>query len=148
VILDTLDRAGRYTGLHPAFARAFDYLATADFGALAEGRHDVDGDRLFVLVQRSDGRGHEGAPLEAHRRYVDIQFTIEGAEEMGWRARAACHTPAGPFDDEKDIGFFADPPASWFSVPPGHFTIFFPDDAHAPVAGHGSVWKAVVKVAI
>ena len=148
MILDTLDRAARYSAHHPAFARAFDFLSKSDFRTLAEGRHELDGDRLFVLLQRSAGRGRDGAPLEAHRRYIDIQFTIDGAEEMGWRARAGCERPSGPFDEAKDIVFFADAPSSWFAVPPGHFTIFFPEDAHAPLAGHGPVLKAVVKVAL
>jgi beta-galactosidase beta subunit len=33
-------------------------------------------------------------------------------------------------------------------VPAGHFAIFFPEDAHAPLAGEGHLVKAVVKVAV
>jgi len=146
VILDTLVQSGRYAGLHPAFSRAFDFLQTTDLSALAPGRHDLDADRLFVLIDHQDGRGHAGARLEAHRRYIDIQLTLDGAEEIGWLPLAAC-SKAGAFDAEKDIGFFDDPPRLWLPVPPGTFALFFSEDAHAPLAGVGRLRKAIVKVA-
>jgi YhcH/YjgK/YiaL family protein len=148
VILDSLGQAYRYAGLRAGFARAFAYLIATDLRSLTPGRHPIDGERLFVLIDRQDGRGREGARLEAHHRYIDIQLTIDGDEEIGWRAIAGCKQPAGAFDAEKDIGYFDDRPDTWLSVPSGHFTIFFPDDAHAPLGGRGPIRKAVVKVAM
>ena len=43
---------------------------------------------------------------------------------------------------------FGDKPDLWFSLPPGSFAIFFPSDAHAPLAGAGKTMKAVVKIAV
>jgi biofilm protein TabA len=148
MVLDTLACAGRYAALHPAFARAFRFLTGTDLESLPTGRTAIDGDNLFVIIDRKDGRGRDGARLEAHRRYIDIQYTLHGEEEIGWTPLAACATPAGPFDDTKDIVFFEDAPASWLSVPRGSFAIFFPDDAHAPLAGRGALTKAIVKVAL
>lgn len=148
VILDTLVTAGRYANMHAGFARAFEYLATTDLTALAPGRHDIDGDRMYVSIDHKDGRGEDGARLEAHRRYIDIQYTIEGDELIGWMPLARCSTPDCGFDETKDVGFFADRPTTWVSVPPGSFTIFFPHDAHAPLAGHGLLQKAIVKIAV
>jgi biofilm protein TabA len=153
MVLDTLARCHRYTPLHPAFARAFAFLNGPQWAALASGpagaeRHDIDGDRLYVSIARTDGRGHDGARLEAHRRYIDIQLTIEGHEEIGWKSLSDCAQPAGTFDAAKDIVFFSDRPESWVSLPAGHFAIFFPHDAHAPLAGRGTVKKAIMKIAI
>ena len=148
MILDTLANAARYAGLHAGFDRAFQFLSTTNLGALAAGRHDLDGDRIYVLVNHMDGRGEDGARLEAHRRYIDIQYTFEGDESIGWMPLAGCASPDGAFDEGKDVGFFADRPTTWVSVPPGSFAIFFPDDAHAPLAGHGLLKKAVVKIAV
>jgi biofilm protein TabA len=147
MILDTLERAGRYSGLHPAFAAAWDFLRAQPLAALAPGRHEIDGDRLFALVGEDAGRGQVAARLEAHRRYLDIQFVVSGRERIGWRALGECAQPEAPFDEVKDIGFFLDPPKVWVDVPPGHFVIFWPDDAHAPLAGEGPVRKIVLKVA-
>lgn len=132
--------------MHAGFARAFEFLATTDLAALAPGRHDIDGDRLYVSIDHKDGRGEDGARLEAHRRYIDIQYTIDGDELIGWMPIARTTGPDGEFNEAKDVGFFADRPTTWVAVPPGSFAIFFPHDAHAPLAGLGPLKKAIVKV--
>jgi YhcH/YjgK/YiaL family protein len=147
MILDTLDKAARYAAMHGGFARAFEFLATTDLAALAPGRHVIDGDRIYVAVDHTNGRGEHGARLEAHRRYIDIQYTIEGQELIGWMPLKRCIAPDGEFDEAKDVGFFSDRPSTWVSVPAGSFAIFFPHDAHAPLAGRGPLNKAIVKVA-
>ena len=148
MVLDSLASAQRYAALHRAFGRAFLFLAETDLDALASGRNDVDGDDLFVIIERRDGRGRESARLEAHRRYIDIQYTVRGEEEIGWTPLASCALPDGEFDAGKDIGFYRDQPSAWLRVPGGSFAIFFPDDAHAPLAGRGPLMKAIVKIAV
>jgi YhcH/YjgK/YiaL family protein len=148
MILDTLGNAARYAGMHPGFARAFEFLATTDFTALPPGRHEIDGDRLYVSIDHKDGRGEDGARLEAHRRYIDIQYTIEGDDRIGWMPLARCKAPDGPFDEKKDVVLFADRPTTWVAVPAGSFAIFFPHDAHAPLGGDGLLKKAIVKIAV
>ncbi len=146
MIIDTLARAARYAPLHPLFRAAFDFLAATDLAALPPGRIEVDGQRLYVSIDHAEGRGREGARLEAHRRYIDIQVTIAGTEHIGWRPLEHCGLPDGPFAADRDIGFFKDRPDTWLIIPEGHFIIFFPDDAHAPLAGTGPLKKAIVKV--
>ena len=148
MILDALPRSALYIGLHPLFARAFDFLARTDLATLAPGRHAIDGDRLYISIDHTEGRGRDGARLESHQRYIDIQLAIEGQEEIGWRPLASCAAPEGPFDDSRDIRFYEDRPETWLALPPDRFAIFFPDDAHAPLGGRGVLKKAIVKVAI
>jgi YhcH/YjgK/YiaL family protein len=146
VIIDTLTRRSRYALMHPLFIRAFEFLWSTNLAQLPVGRTALDDDRLYVSVDRMEGRGRDGARLEVHRKYVDIQVAIAGVEEIGWRPLSACAEPAGPFAVDRDIGFFNDRPDTWLVVPPGHFAIFFPEDAHAPLAGRGPLTKAIVKV--
>jgi len=148
MVLGTLAQSGRYAALHPAFARAFAFLASTDLAALETGRNPIDGDALFVIIDRKDGRGREHARLEAHRRYIDIQLTVSGEEEIGWTPLASCEAPEGAFDESKDIVFFGDAPSAWLRVPPASFAIFFPEDAHAPLGGRGALVKAIVKIAV
>ncbi len=148
MILDTLANSARYAQIHEGFARAFEFLKTTDLASLAPGKHAIDGDRLYVSIDHKDGRGEEGARLEAHRRYIDIQYTIDGDERMGWMPIDRCQQPDAPFDETKDVVLFADRPTTWVAVPPGSFTIFFPHDAHAPLAGRGLQKNAVVKIAV
>jgi biofilm protein TabA len=148
MILDDLKNAERYFSLHPGFAAAFAALRQPNLTSLTSGKHAVDGNRLSIIVGRDNGRGRSGAVLEAHRQYIDIQYVIAGDEEMGWRPIADCHAISEPYNDEHDFMLFGDASTSWFSVPPGKFAIFYPEDAHAPLAGNGLLHKAVAKVAV
>ena len=148
MILDDLKNADRHAGLHPDFAAAFDFLKRADIGTLPAGRCDVLGKRVFAIVGKDEGKGREKARLEAHRKYIDIQFVVSGEEWIGWRDLAACRESGLGYSAEKEIEFYTAAPTKWFRVPPGSFAIFFPEDAHAPLAGEGPVHKVVVKVAV
>ncbi|RIK84178.1 MAG: YhcH/YjgK/YiaL family protein [Planctomycetota bacterium] len=148
MILTSLHDADRYSALHPGFPAAFEFLRTGQCESLPPGKHTLDGDRLFMLIAEDAGRGRAGAPLEAHRRYIDIQYVVRGVDTMGWRPLEKCERPRSEFDAAKDIVFFDDAPVAWFDVPAGTFTIFFPHDAHAPLAGDAPPRKAVVKVAV
>jgi len=148
MILDTLANADRYASLHSLFPRAFEYLRTTDLKALAQGRHPVIGERLIVIAATAAGRDRSAAPLECHRKYIDIQFVLEGVDEMGWKAAGNCLEPIDDYNSEKDIQFFQDVPASWIATPPGAFCIFFPEDAHAPLVSEGAISKIILKIAV
>ncbi|MEX2186477.1 MAG: YhcH/YjgK/YiaL family protein [Pirellulales bacterium] len=148
MILAKLDNAQTYANLHAGFPAALAFLRTGDVANIPLGKHAIDGDRLFVLIAEDAGRGRTAAPLEAHRRYIDIQLVVHGVDAMGWRPLDDCHKPRADFDAAKDIVLFDDEPATWFDVPAGSLAVFFPDDAHAPLAGEGQPRKAVVKVAV
>lgn len=148
MVLDALSESDRYVSLHPRFARAFQFLARPDLSSLPTGRHVIDGDLLYVSIDLKEGRHRAGAQLEAHRKYIDIQFTVDGDEEIGWMPVDVCTEPAGAFDIAKDILFYDDRPTTWLSVPPGRFAIFFPADAHAPLGGRGMLKKAIAKIAV
>lgn len=148
MILDTLASLNRYTALHPWFARVFEYLRGTDLMMLSLGRHAVQGEQLFAIVEHCAGRTREEAKLECHRRYIDIQLVLEGVDEMGWKPVADCVDPATDYDTARDIRFFNDTPSSWIATPPGAFCIFFPEDAHAPLVSSGHIRKVVMKVAV
>ena len=148
MILDDLHSAGRYDALHPLFHLGMKFLARPDLESLASGRHEIDGDQIFALVNRDPGRGRAGARLEAHRKYIDIQYLVSGREEIGWRPIDQCQQVSEPFDEKRDIMFFADPPQTWIELPAGKFMIFYPQDAHAPLAATGDNLKVVIKVAV
>ncbi len=148
MILDVGARWHDYRCLHPLFERGLRFLADTDLRALSPGRHEVDGDRIYVSIDHTQGRGREGARLEAHRRYIDVQYTIDGDEEIGWMPLTGCGQPIDDYHAAKDVSFYAARPTTWLAVPAGSFAIFLPDDAHAPLAGRGAVKKAIVKIAV
>ncbi|MBS4095482.1 MAG: YhcH/YjgK/YiaL family protein [Sulfuricella sp.] len=146
MILSPLTEADRYLSLHPLFARAFEFLRTTDLNTLPTGKHPIQGDDLFLIMEHRPGRPRTEAQLECHRRYIDIQLVLEGVDEMGWLPVAACSQPVAEYDDTRDIRFFNDAPATWLRTPAGAFCIFFPEDAHAPLVGEGMIRKVVVKI--
>ena len=146
MILDRLSNAKNYESLHPAFPRAFDFLRQSGLEKISEGKHEIDGKKFYASVDIMAGRGKKGAKLEAHRNYIDIQYTVSGQESIGWKNLAECKIIKTEYHPEKDIAFFGDRPESWLVVPPGYFAIFFPEDAHAPLGGMGRLHKVIVKV--
>ena len=148
MLIDTLDQTERYGGLHPGLPAAFAVLRRADLATLAPGAREVDGARLTYTGRREPARPRETVRLEVHRRYLDVQFAVVGAEWFGWRALAECREPEAEFDEARDVGYFRDPPAAWLPLPPGSFVLFYPEDAHAPLVGEGDLHKLVVKVAL
>lgn len=148
MILDRLTNWRRYAAMHPGFNAAFEMLADPRTAMLDVGRHAIDGERLAIIIGRDPGRGREGARLEAHRRYIDIQLTLAGNEEIGWLPLAECGQPDQPFSVDRDIAFYSARSETWLTIPPGTFAIFYPSDAHAPLAGRGELVKAVAKVAV
>jgi YhcH/YjgK/YiaL family protein len=148
MIIDRLENARRYEGLHPGFPRAFDFLRQPEMSALADGRLEILGERLYVLMSHAAGRGQGNARLEAHRKYLDIQYVVHGIDVIGWKPLRACCAIETPYDAARDIVFFRDSCDTWLSLPAGTFAVFFPDDAHAPLAGEGPAHKAVVKIVV
>ena len=147
MIVDTLAQASRYEPLHPQFKAAFDFLRNTDLHALAVGRTEIDGDRLFALTQGYETKPAQDGKLEAHRMYIDIQFVIAGEEYIGY-APLGSQPPAEPFNAGKDIGFYHGD-ASLTRVSAGMFAIFFPHDAHLPsrhLTAPAQVKKVVLKV--
>jgi YhcH/YjgK/YiaL family protein len=147
MILSALSQSDRYAALHPQFAHVFDYIRNTDLYSLPPGRYLIAGEDVFAIVEHVPARTRDMARLEAHRRYIDIQLVLDGDEQMGWKPLADCYNPVSEHSMEKDIGFFHDAPASWVSVPPDHFCIFFPEDAHAPLVGTGQIRKVIFKIA-
>jgi len=146
ILLDKLDRAEKYYKMHPGFKQAFEFLKSDSLSELPNGKYEIDGDRIYCTISKGIGRSRSEAKLEAHRKYIDIQYIISGIEEMGWSPTAICDNIAEEYDAGKDIMFFNDEPISWTQVPSGSFVIFFPEDAHAPLVGNEEIHKAVVKI--
>ena len=147
MIFDNIANADRYAPLHRLFPRAFEFVRQTDLLALAPGRYPIVGDDLFVIVESVAGRSRDEAKLECHRKYIDIQFVLEGVDEMGWKSLADCREPLDDYSAERDIQFFRDAPASWIATPPMAFCIFFPEDAHAPLVATGNIRKVIFKIA-
>lgn len=148
MIIDHLKNSAQYEQLNPLFKKAFDYLKSLDFSKIEVGKTQIEGTDLFISISNSNLKTKEDAKLEVHDKYIDIQMPISKAEGFGWIARNELTAESAPFNTEKDIQFFEDKAKTYFSVEPGNFAIFFPEDGHAPCIGEGTILKIVVKVKV
>jgi len=148
MILDVLEQADAYTALNSGFAKAFAFLRRDDLADLAEGKHEIDGECVYAIVVKMAGRTREVGELEAHLKYIDVQYVLSGTDEMGWRARATCTQPQAEYNAEDDFQMFSDAPSAWVKTEPGSFAIFFPDDPHIPLISTDLLHKVVIKVAV
>ncbi|QBG49041.1 DUF386 domain-containing protein [Verrucomicrobia bacterium S94] len=147
MILDTLENAARYTGIKTGLSEGFGFLDQPGIAELEAGRYEISDGLVFAIVEKNNGRKIEDGKLEAHRRYIDIQYIISGHESMGWSPLVDLVGSEG-YDAERDLEFFTDPVQSVVKVPEGSFAIFLPTDAHLPGIGDGPIHKVVVKVAV
>ena len=146
-----LEDSAKFEALHPRFAKVFAWLRTTDLGALAAGRHEIDGDDIYanMMPEAVLEPYAADATMEAHRRYIDIHIPIASSETYGYVYDERGKTDAG-FDVTKDFCLFKNPAMRPITVEPGGFVIFFPPGgAHAPNQTLGArltIKKVVVKV--
>jgi YhcH/YjgK/YiaL family protein len=131
MILDRLENASLYEPLGANIASALDYLRRTDFAQMPVGRHEVDGERVFAVVQRYRPKPLAQIVWEAHRQYIDVQFIAAGTERMGYVPLGGGLSVRRPYDAEKDAILF-DADGQLFTMSAGDFAIFAPCDVHAP----------------
>lgn len=151
MIQGTLDHASRYEALSPRFAQVFAFLRKVD-GTQELGRHDIDGDNVFALVQTYETKPIEKALFEAHRKYIDVQFIHSGRETILWAPLEAMQEQTLAYNETKEAALWKlVPDVTPLHMSAGHFAILYPEDAHAPCIEWEKteqVFKVVVKVAV
>jgi YhcH/YjgK/YiaL family protein len=136
----------------PSLRKAFCFLRARDLLQLPDGRVDIDGDRVFALVQRYETMRTEAPKYECHRKYIDVQFIVTGEEVIGW-APAERMSVTEAYDADKDVCFGTIAAGTWTPVrlEAGQLMVLWPEDAHSPkgaARGSSRVTKIVVKVAV
>lgn len=148
MILDTLKNGSKYNAIHPRIKKAFDYLNTNDLEKLPLGKIELEGTDLVVNVVDITGKTVDQARMETHLKFMDIQIPIGASETMGWKAKEKLNELTSPYNDEKDIAFYADKASNLVKVEPFEFIIFFPEDGHQPGIGEGTYRKIIVKIRV
>lgn len=145
MIIDRIENAALYGGLGQRIA-----LALASVRAKREtGRYDLDGDKVYALVQQYETKPQSAGKWEAHRKYIDVQYVAAGIERIGW-ANIHRLKLSEPYDDSRDVAFYKGE-GDFVTVPAGWFVILFPEDAHMPCTAldkPAPVTKVVVKVRV
>jgi YhcH/YjgK/YiaL family protein len=136
----------KFFHLHPLFRAAHEFLVRIKEQGIPEGTFPLENEKLIAIVEQKEGKTHAGARLEAHRKYIDIHYTLQGVDTIGWRPLSLCSSIAQEYQKTSDKMFFHEKPTSWIDVSPELFAIFYPYDTHAPLCGTNHVKKVVIKV--
>lgn len=138
----------KFFSLHPLFRVAHEFLMRVKEQGIPEGTFPLENESIIAIVESRAGKTQTGARLEAHRKYIDIHYTLQGVDRIGWRPLALCSCIEQPYQSTTDKLFFRDHPSSWIDLHPELFAVFYPYDAHAPLCGSTHVKKIVVKVPV
>ncbi len=143
--------AGYYFKNSGRWNKAFAFLKNTDLSKIEPGRYAIDGDNLYAIVSESMTKNEEETKFEAHRKYIDIQHVITGAEQMSISPISEKMQEVTPYDPAKDVEFMTVKQTSSYVATPDKFFIFFPSDIHRPsvkVGENKTVRKVVVKVRV
>jgi biofilm protein TabA len=151
MIVDRIENAKLYNSLSPRIAKALQMLAAGDILKKSLGRHEVDGDKLYFLVQKYTTKPRANGIMESHKRYIDIQFVGAGEESIFFANTAGLKVTT-PYNEKDDAALY-EQPADLIDVrmSKGMFCILFPEDGHGPcrvASKECEVQKIVFKVAI
>ncbi len=148
MIIDQIINSHLYTSLYPGLKSAFDYILQTDLSSLAVGRVELDGKKLYAMVQQYNSKPVEQGLWEAHRRYIDLQMVQLGTEKIGYAN--IDKLTQGEYDTAKDfLPLFGN--GDFLTLHPGNFTLLLPQDAHMPGIAINSpvlVRKIVFKISI
>ena len=150
MIADSLANIEAYKGMNPNIDAGIAFLTSNDLSSLPEGRNEIDGDKVYALVQHNTTTPAAEKPFESHRNYIDIQVVAEGAEIIFWTLTDGLKEKS-PYDAEKDAALYYNADALPVALQRGMFAIFLPHDAHKPgciLESSSKVTKIVVKCAV
>ena len=152
MIFSRLDGTDSLAAYPKAIQDVLRYLQTTDVLALAPGRYDIDGDRIYLNVMDMTTHSFEGSHPEVHQRYIDLMYWPEGGERIGvapWRGTE----PAFETRPENDITLLESvEQESFLTAAAGCFDVLLPWDAHLPALMLGDSpatrRKCVAKIAV
>jgi len=149
MIIDKLSNSQLYSTLGERINKVFAYLKQTDFSNMEIGKYEIDRDNIFALVNEYNTKDESEGKLEAHKKYIDVQFVAKGRELMGY-APLENQKNINEYNEQNDIIFF-EGEKSFIKVEEGMFAIFFPNDLHMPginVEKSEFVKKIVIKVKV
>jgi len=148
MILDKLKNLINYLNIHSAFGLVDEYLIYNDLNKLEPGTYKIDGDKIYIIIAEAKANPDANPKIETHKKYIDIQITIDGSFKLGWKALSDCKDINKEYDSESDYQLFNEEPDFVMNLLPGTFAVYFPEDGHLVYPPEKYVKKAIFKVLV
>lgn len=147
MIKGKLSDAAKYAACHSKFASCF-----ATLKAIAQNFEvgEISQNGVRFLSQTYETKPEAEKKLEVHRKFIDIQFIVEGDEKIYFGDIADFEVKI-PYDGVKDAEFLRGNLRECAVLKKNEFAVFFPEDAHKPGCisdAVSAVKKVVVKVPV
>lgn len=152
MIFSKLTAKDPLTAYPKTIRQALEFIQKTDWKAIENGKHPIDGDKMFANVMDMTTRPFEGSHPEIHEKYIDLMYWPEGGEKIGVAPYLGVE-PILESRPENDIAFLASVDGeSVLTATEGCFGVFFPWDAHRPGLfledGPAVSRKCVVKISV
>ncbi len=153
MILDCMENAGQYAGV----AAGLGEILAAELAYAgrpgAAGGEKVHGEAMFINDCRYETKPMDaGARHEAHRKYIDVMYMVEGEEAIYVKPADRLREVTQPYDTSGDALLAAiDGDETVVRLRAGQFVVLFPQDAHCPARCAGQkrqVHKLIGKLAV
>ena len=148
MIFDKIENSVLYENINPLLKKAFMYIKQTDFSKLAHGKYVIEEDNLFAIVQEYETKNDADAKLEAHKKYIDLQYIISGEELIG-TIPLINQMPSKEYDIDNDYTLYDT--CSFVKITQTQFAVLFPEDLHKPgikINVPSKVKKVVMKVKV
>ncbi len=152
MILDTINNASIYYGLHAGIEKVLKAVTAYTPENYEKGVIELDGKNAFLVFNEYATYDPAIAKYEAHRKYIDVMYMVEGEETIYVKPTSQLSNITKPYDPEIEalLADF-DSDGTPVRLTAGSFVILMPQDAHAPgcwVDEAKNVKKIVGKVLI
>ena len=147
--IDVQEFARQYQLNKKYWDEAFAFMKNNDLQKLPKGKSPIDGDHVFATITEDATKDFDKTNWESHRKYIDLQYVIEGEEKIGVSPVSKA-TVTKPYNEKRDAANYS-VKGKIYSAVPGTFFLFFPLDAHRPnitPGGNKVVKKLVIKIEV
>lgn len=147
VVYDLLSTAPRYPFASGKLEQAFAFLHSCRQSPPKPGRHTLDGEELYANVMAYDtAPPAPDAPGEVHTAYMDLQFVVQGREDVycGFLPEMERLVQALPDEDTETY----QGPLRPLRLSGDEFLLLLPGEVHRPGGACGGLPQAVLKVVV
>ncbi|MBU9726157.1 YhcH/YjgK/YiaL family protein [Diplocloster modestus] len=149
MIIDKIEHLREYALTKRQCGLIRDFIREAGLNMPPEGRYELDGDKLFALVQCYETREKSVGKMESHKAHLDLQYMMDGEELVYLNFSDELQVMEDQTPKE-DFVFYRTPDESiGAKLKTGMFMLMYPWDAHLPccqINGTSPVKKIVFKI--
>lgn len=128
--IDAVEFATQYAKNKELWDALFAFLASHKPEELPAGKTVIIPERLWINVLEYTPKSAADTKIEAHKNFIDLQYTFEGKELMGVAGKVE---PINDYDPVKDrTNYRTDEPIAYVPAAADRFFLYFPKDMHQP----------------